>query len=134
MLVKLVLAFTVVPLVELGVLIKVGGYIGLFPTLGLVLLTGISGAFLARSQGFWVFNKMSSEINQGNFPGDILFDSVFILVGGLLLLTPGFITDTSGLLLLIPFTRGLIKIWVKREIERAIERNRVKVHPKDIDI
>lgn len=113
----LVLLFTVVPVVELAVLLKVGRYIGILNTISIVLLTGIAGAILARSQGLKIIKKIQDDLNMGIVPADKLIDGAMILSGGLLLLTPGFITDFAGFMILIPYTRGLVKNWVKRKIK-----------------
>lgn len=113
----LVLLFTVVPVVELAVLLKVGRYIGILNTISIVLLTGVAGAVLARSQGLKIIKKIQDDLNMGIVPADKLIDGAMILSGGLLLLTPGFITDFAGFMILIPYTRGLVKNWVKRKIK-----------------
>lgn len=116
----LVLLFTIVPAVELMLLIEIGGHIGAGNTVLIIILTGVLGAYLARLQGFLILQKIQNELNRGLMPSDQLFDGLMILVGGVVLLTPGFITDTFGFLLLIPMTRGLIKAWARRRIERMM--------------
>ncbi len=101
----LILLFTVVPVIELALLIKVGQHIGVAYTLGIVVITGIVGAYLAKLQGLLTLRRIQDDINQGIMPADRLFDGVLILCSGILLLTPGFITDMIGLMGLIPFTR-----------------------------
>lgn len=120
----LILLFTVVPIVELALLIKIGQYIGVSATLAIVILTGISGAFLARSQGLVTLRRIEDEVNRGIMPGEEIFNGVMILCGGMLLLTPGLITDLVGFMALVPFTRRLIKIWLRRKIQRVIEEGR----------
>ena len=121
----LILLFTVVPAVELAILIKVGQNIGLSYTLAIVIFTGVTGAYLARLQGFLTFIKIQEEVNQGRMPTDKLFDGVLILCSGLLLLTPGFLTDITGFMGLIPFTRNLFKRWLKQKIEYMITRGQI---------
>ena len=121
----LILLFTVVPIVELALLIKVGQYIGVGYTLGIVVITGVVGAYLARLQGFLTLRRIQEDINQGRMPTDRLFDGVLILCSGILLLTPGFITDIIGFMGLIPFTRNLFKRWLKRKIKDMISHGRV---------
>ena len=116
------LLFTILPALELAVLIKVGTHIGVLNTLLLLFLTGIAGAALARMQGFYVLNQIQENLNRGIMPSSELLDGVMILAGGILLLTPGLITDTFGFLLLIPWTRTLIKFWLKKKFE-AMMRN-----------
>jgi UPF0716 protein FxsA len=105
----LVLLFIVVPLVELYVIIQVGGWIGALPTIGLLLLDSILGAVLLRSQGRAVWRRFNQALAEGRVPHRETFDGVMVIFGGALLLTPGFITDIVGLLLLIPPTRALIR-------------------------
>ena len=121
----LILLFTIVPIVELALLIKLGQHIGVGYTLGIVILTGIAGAFLAKSQGLVTLRRIEEEVNKGIMPADKIFDGVMILCGGILLLTPGLITDSIGFLTLIPFTRRLIKLWLKNKIKNMIAQGRV---------
>jgi UPF0716 protein FxsA len=105
----LVVLFIVVPLVELYVIIQVGGWIGALPTIGLLLLDSILGAMLLRSQGRAVWRRFNQALGEGRIPHRETLDGVMVIFGGALLLTPGFITDIVGLLLLIPPTRALIR-------------------------
>ena len=121
----LILLFTAVPVVELALLIKLGQFIGVGYTLAIVILTGVAGAYLARSQGLMTLRKIQDDINRGIMPADKIFDGVMILFGGILLLTPGLITDLIGFMTLVPFTRRLIKLWLKRKIENTIAQGKV---------
>ena len=121
----LILLFTVVPIVELSLLIKVGQYIGVGYTLWIVVITGVVGAYLAKLQGLLTLRRIQDDINQGRMPADRLFDGVLILCGGILLLTPGFITDLIGFMGLIPFTRNLFKQWLKRKAKDIISHGKV---------
>lgn len=105
----LLLAFIVVPLVELFVIIQVGQAIGLVPTLILLFLDAILGAWLLRSQGRAVWRRFNQALAERRVPHREVFDGVLVIVGGALLLTPGFVTDIFGLLLLIPPSRDLIR-------------------------
>ncbi|MGM0442240.1 MAG: FxsA family protein [Elusimicrobiota bacterium] len=116
----LILLFTVIPLTELALLIKIGQYIGVFYTILIVLITGVVGASLARVQGFLVLKKINRELSQGIMPSDHLFDGALILVGGVTLLTPGFLTDFAGFMVLIPATRDIIKKLIKRKVKKHI--------------
>lgn len=120
MFIRLLAVFIVIPLIELIILIKVGSYIGLWPTILIVVLTGIVGASLARYQGFVIINKIRSDVSSGRVPARELIDGLLILIGGIVLLTPGFITDICGFFLLIPFTRNLIKGFVRSQFERMV--------------
>lgn len=120
MFIRLLAVFTVIPLIELIILVKVGSYIGLWPTILIVVLTGIVGASLARYQGFIIINKIRSDVSSGRVPARELIDGLLVLIGGIVLLTPGFITDLCGFFLLIPFTRNLIKGFVRSQFERMV--------------
>jgi UPF0716 protein FxsA len=121
MLLKLFLAFTIIPVVELYLLIKVGTVIGLFNSLALVVLTGFVGAYLARMQGTQTMFRVRSSLQQGIMPTEDLVDAVLIFVAGIVLLTPGFITDLAGLLVLLPSTRIHIKRFVKERFNSWIK-------------
>lgn len=91
-----------IPLLEIAVFVLVGGQIGVLPTLGLVLATAVAGSILLRIQGFAVVTRMRRMLDRGSMPGRELVHGVMILLAGVLLLTPGFVTDTLGFLLFIP--------------------------------
>lgn len=116
------------PVVELTVLIQVGQYLGVPLTVALVLGTGAAGAILARSQGMQALARLRQAVSAGSFPGDEIFTGVLILAGGLLLLTPGFVTDTVGFAALIPGTRGPIKTWLKNQVGRRLRPGEVHLH------
>jgi UPF0716 protein FxsA len=121
----LILLFILVPVIELALLIKIGQYIGVGYTLAVVILTGVAGAYLAKMQGLLTLARIQEDINQGIMPADKLFDGVLILSSGILLLTPGFITDIAGFMGLIPLTRNLFKRWLKRKIKDMINQGRI---------
>lgn len=121
----LILLFTVVPIVELALLIKIGQYIGVGYTLGIIIVTGVTGAYLAKMQGLLTLRRIQDEVNQGIMPADKLFDGVLILCSGILLLTPGLITDLIGFMGLIPLTRNLFKQWLKQKIKDMIAQGKV---------
>ena len=118
MFIRLLAVFIIIPLIELVILIKVGSYIGLWPTILIVVLTGIVGASLARYQGFIIVNKIRSDVSSGRVQARELIDGLLVLIGGIVLLTPGFLTDICGFILLIPLTRNLIKGIVRKHFER----------------
>ena len=103
MFIRLLILFTVVPLVELALLIKLGNLIGLWPTILIVIATGVLGAALARSQGTRTVGAIRAELAQGRAPTESLINGLLILVGGVVLLTPGLLTDLLGFSLLVPF-------------------------------
>lgn len=113
MFLKLLIVFTVIPFLELAILIKLGTLIGLVPTLAIVILTGLLGAALARSQGFATLTRIQQELQAGQLPGDSLLDGALILAGALLLITPGILTDLTGFLCLIPASRTVLKRFVR---------------------
>ncbi|WP_203300296.1 FxsA family protein [Marinobacter sediminum] len=97
--------FIVMPVAEMAVLIKVGGIIGVLNTIGLVLLTAVIGAWLLRQQGLATLLKANQRLNSGELPAKEVAEGLILAVGGALLLTPGFITDTIGFLCLLPGSR-----------------------------
>lgn len=117
MLWKLFLAFTLIPVSEIYILITIGGQIGILPSIALVILTGIIGASLARSQGLQTLGRIRDSFQQGLVPGEELLNALLIAIAGIILLTPGFLTDAAGLFLLIPATRTLCREWLKRRME-----------------
>jgi len=105
----LVVVFIVVPIVELFVIIKVGQLIGVWPTLALLLADALLGSLLLRHQGRSAWRRFNLAIDERRFPGREVADGLMIAVGGTLLLTPGFVTDIFGLLLLLPPTRAIAR-------------------------
>ncbi|MFH1360383.1 MAG: FxsA family protein [Candidatus Omnitrophota bacterium] len=124
----LFLLFTIVPAVELMLLIKVGTYIGAFNTVLLIILTGVWGAHLARLQGFLIVRKINESLAQGQMPTEEMLEGFMVFCGGVLLLTPGFITDLLGFLLLIPFTRVLLKFWAKKKITALMRDGQITAY------
>lgn len=104
----LFLLFLVVPIIEMYVLIEVGGLIGPWPTIGLVALTAMIGVALLRQQGFSTLMRGRARLNAGELPAREMLEGLLLAVGGALLLTPGFITDSLGFLLLLPPTRWFV--------------------------
>ncbi|WP_027186052.1 FxsA family protein [Desulfovibrio inopinatus] len=127
MLWKLFLAFTLIPVVEIYLLVKVGSFIGPAWTVLLVLASGFTGAWLARMEGLRTLQKVRSCTDRGVMPAEEILDAVIIFVAGVVLLTPGFLTDIIGLLLLIPSTRGMFKRWLRRKLESLVASNQVRV-------
>lgn len=99
------LLFIIMPIVEMTILIKVGTLIGALNTIGLVLLTAVIGAALLRHQGFATLLRANERLNSGELPAREVAEGLILAVGGALLLTPGFVTDTIGFLCLLPGTR-----------------------------
>lgn len=109
----LLLAFIVVPLLEIYVIIQVGSVIGGWETIGLLILVSLLGAFLVRREGFSILARIQGSLAAGELPTNPLVDGLLVLLAGALMLTPGFITDAVGLVLLIPPTRAIVRTLVK---------------------
>jgi len=118
---KLLFLFIAVPAVELVLLIKLGGLIGLLATVAIIFFTGALGATLARWQGLSVLRQIQTQMAQGRLPTNALFDGVIILLAGALLLTPGFLTDIVGFLSLVPGVRNMIKRTIQKRFEKSIQ-------------
>ncbi|MCK5216137.1 MAG: membrane protein FxsA [Methanosarcinales archaeon] len=127
----LLILFIVLPFVELYILIELGSSIGTLPTLGIVVLTGIAGAALAKHQGLSVLQRIQTEMSFGQMPGDVIFDGVLVLIGAVLLITPGILTDTTGFLLLIPVTRELFKKYLKVWVNKRIKSGQMVYYTQD---
>jgi UPF0716 protein FxsA len=128
MFIRLLILFTIIPVVEIYVLISAGRQIGIAPTIALILATGIAGAFLARTQGFTLLSQIQQDLSQGIVPQEKLLDGAMILAGGLLLLTPGFCTDLFGFCLLTPLTRHWIKKSLKGWLEERIRNGQIHIN------
>ncbi len=128
MLARLFLLFTIVPLAELYLLIKIGSYMGAFNTILLILITGIVGALLARLEGLRTLRQITLSLNQGIIPAEELVDSVLIFVAGIVLVTPGVLTDVMGLLLLLPYTRTIFKRWLRKRFDRMVSSGNMQIH------
>src|SRR5690554_1225713 len=117
MLFKLILILIIAPITELMILIKLYQITSLSTTLGIVLATGIVGAYLAKSQGGLILARIRNEINEGRMPGEQLINGLCVLIGGVLLLAPGLITDTLGFILVIPSTREIFKGFIRGKLD-----------------
>jgi UPF0716 protein FxsA len=127
MLARLLLIFIIVPLVEMAVLIRLGQLLGFWPTIGLIVATGTIGALLAKSQGVRVLSAIQADLANGSPPASRLVDGFLILVGGILLLTPGLITDLIGFLFLLPFSRSRLKDGLRRRFENMVRSGQVSM-------
>ena len=105
-----------IPLLEIAVFVVVGGQIGVLATLGLVLLTAVAGSILLRIQGFGLLARVQNTLNEGRVPGRDLVHGVMIMIAGILLLTPGFVTDTLGFLLFVPAIRDAGWAFLRKRI------------------
>ncbi|TFG93022.1 MAG: membrane protein FxsA [Candidatus Atribacteria bacterium] len=120
---KLLMLFIIVPVTELYILIEAGKKIGSLTTISIIILTGIIGTYLVKDQGFMILKKIQNDLNEGIMPGDNLIQGAIILAGGVFLLTPGFVTDIVGFILLIPVSRNIVKKyllkWLKGKIKEG---------------
>ncbi|OOF29775.1 FxsA family protein [Salinivibrio proteolyticus] len=112
----LLLLFILVPVIEIGLFIQVGGWLGLWPTLALVLITAFVGASLVRSQGIMTLASVQDRLNRGELPAQQIFEGVMLAVAGVLLLTPGFMTDAMGMLVLLPGPRAALAKQVMKRV------------------
>jgi UPF0716 protein FxsA len=119
-LVVLVLVFLVMPLVELAVIIQIGGAIGVLNTVGLLLLSSIVGGWLMKREGLGVLRRMQAAVAAWRVPGKELADAALILFGGALMVAPGFITDVLGMLLLLPPVRAVVRTVLRRRLATRV--------------
>ena len=118
---RLFLLFTVTPAVELYLLIRIGEWAGAGATVGLILLTGAIGAALARQQGLSVIQQLTDDLKTGLPPGDHLVEALLVLIGAVLLVTPGLLTDVVGFSLLFPLTRRMLAPPVRRALMKRVK-------------
>ena len=116
----LLLLFIFVPIIEIGLFIQVGGFLGFWPTIALVLITAFVGASLVRSQGIQTLMSVQGRLQQGEMPAQQILEGVMLAVAGVLLLTPGFMTDALGMLVLLPAPRAMI---AKKMMEKMVVSN-----------
>ena len=124
---QLVLLFVLVPFIELALLIEIGQRIGALPTVAVIVVTGVLGAALARSQGLKAIAAVREELAAGRMPTRPLLEGVLILIAGAVLLTPGLLTDVAGFLMLIPASRRLVGGLLMKKLEGAAQRGAVRV-------
>ena len=108
---SLFLVFLIIPIIEIYLLIKVGGIIGAIPTILAIVATAALGALLIRFQGVSTFNRVQSNLQKGEIPAIEMFEGLILLICGALLLTPGFFTDAIGFIALIPVARRAFIVW-----------------------
>lgn len=122
----LFLGFTLVPALEIYLFIKVAATVGTAQTIAMIILTGVLGAYLARREGFAVLHRLQSQLQMGHLPTDELIDGALILIGGALLLTPGFLTDVLGFAFVIPPLRTVVKNLLRSYLRRKIEGGSIR--------
>ncbi|MFZ1725968.1 MAG: FxsA family protein [Albidovulum sp.] len=113
----LLIAFVAVPLIEIGLFIQVGGFIGLWPTLAIVLGTALAGSWLVRMQGALALAQLRGSLSELRDPTEPIAHGAMILFAGALLLTPGFFTDAMGLLLLVPAVRAAVLRYLAARVQ-----------------
>jgi len=128
MLGRILLFFTIVPLVELLILIKIAGHVGALNTILLVIVTALLGAMLVRMEGLRTLRQIQSSLAQGQLPAEELIDGVLIFAGGILLVIPGVLTDLCALILLIPYTRMHFKRWLRRRFDRMVASGNIRIN------
>ena len=116
----LLAALIIIPIIEIGLFIEIGGWIGLWPTLGVVVLTAFAGAFLLRMQGFAALNELQERLAAGKDPTETIAHGAMILFAGGLLLTPGFFTDAVGFALLVPQIRAFVFAQGRKRIGKRM--------------
>jgi len=129
---RLLLLFIVTPILEMAILIELGKRIGTLQTIAIIVITGIIGASLAKSQGLRVFRNMRESLYNGELPHNHLIDGLLILIGGALLITPGILTDVVGFVLVLPWTRKLVREKLKKHFKSRIIQIGMYDHRDDI--
>lgn len=117
----ILLALILVPLIEIGVFIEVGGAIGLWPTLALIVVTALLGTWQLQAQGLATLNRAREQMDRGAMPARELFDGACLLIAGALLLVPGFVTDVLGGLLFVPPVRDALRRWIGGRLAASAE-------------
>jgi UPF0716 protein FxsA len=123
----LALLIIIIPAIDIGFLLLSGKVIGVLPTITLIILTGVIGAYLAKREGLQTLRNAQGQLSYGQIPGESILDGICVLVGGTLLLTPGFVTDLLGFLLLLPATRRPFKFLMKNGLRKWIEKGNIKI-------
>jgi len=128
----LLIIFIILPIIEISIFIQVGGFVGTFNTILIIFLTAAVGVYFVRQQGFRTFQKITIELQNQQIPVQGMFDGLVILISGILLVTPGFLTDTIGFLGLIPQTRVFLLGIIKNLFLQRYS-NAHKQYKKDMD-
>src|SRR5947208_15091904 len=117
------------PLLDTMTLVIVGRYLGCWTTVGIVLLSGVIGAQLARHQGLAVWRSLQADLAAGRVPTQGLLDCVLILIAGGMMIAPGFLTDIAAILLLLPPVRAVVKRWARVKLERMLQEGAIRIGP-----
>lgn len=126
----IIITLIIIPVVEIMIFIWVGDMVGIWSVLLLILLTGVLGTLFVRSQGIQTWRKLQMSIRSGRPPGDDILSVICIVIGGVLLVLPGLLTDLIGILLVIPFTRGPFKALILHFIMRTLAKRGTIVYRK----
>ncbi len=122
---RLFLLFLMVPIIEILIYVELSRLTNIGFTIFMIIITGIVGAFLAKREGFKVIRAIQEELNCGHIPGNHLIEAFLILIGGLLLMMPGLISDIAGIFFLVPFTRGIAREYIKKRLRRWIDSGKI---------
>jgi UPF0716 protein FxsA len=133
-LILLAVLFIGLPLLEIAVFIEVGDLIGVWATIGLTVATALAGSLLLRAQGLATLLRVRAQMDQGQLPAREIFEGVCLVLAGALLLVPGFVTDTFGLLLFIPPVRDLLRLLIARHIAAKAARGEARVFVDGVEI
>ncbi|MDQ1144775.1 UPF0716 protein FxsA [Bacillus sp. SORGH_AS 510] len=123
----LFLLIIIVPTIDIGLLLLSGKTIGFWPTFAIILSTGVLGAYMAKREGMQTIKRAREQLQYGEIPGEAVLDGICIIIGGTLLITPGFVTDITGFLLLFPLTRQPFKYLLKTLWRRRIDKGNIKI-------
>lgn len=123
----LILLFIILPATDLFLLLQLGSLIGIYETLILIVATGFAGAILYRSQKWLNIKKIQVSIAEGRIPDTEIIDQLLIIAGAILLVTPGILTDILGFMILLPFTRPIVRNALKRYLKKQISRDNITV-------
>ena len=128
MLGRLILLLTVVPFIEIYLLLRIGKTIGAGPTFLLIILTGVAGAFLLRRQGASVMQDLQRQAQQNQLPAEAMMKGLFTFLGGVLLLTPGLLTDALGFSLVIPITQSWWRKYFSEQFKKGLQSGRIQYY------
>ena len=118
---RLILLFTLLPLAELSLLLRIGEWLGAGPTVGLVIATGVVGAWLARREGLRTWGRVQADLASGKMPGEELLHALLVFIAGVVLVTPGVLTDVAGLLLLVRPAREIVARKLQRRLASQVQ-------------
>lgn len=115
---KLFLMFTIIPFVEVTLLLQLSKYLGIGSTIFMVLFSGLLGAYFVRREGFTIWFRLQKELQEGRVPSDQIFNGLLLLIAGIVLVTPGLLTDALGYILIIPYTREIVKKIIVERVKK----------------